>query len=475
MKERLTIRKLKCLTTRELQAFRRYVLTFKNREIYSKFCQVILDAIAEPAEDKPVPLEEIARRFKLSDARVNSLLNEMHVHFKAFVSRELWTTETRRRIEDGIKEMAFYIERHLDEFYLSTHLKIDKELENYGLKDEFYFRSKLAIAQLDCIFKPVAENLQKSSDRLDIYYISSKLLQGAVMLNHSNIHSHHFKYHLMQQVVEHLEKEPYKDAPTLYLWKYAYSLLLEPEDRENYERLEKCLYEQFETLLKTDARSVFVILSNSLRKLETDENLYYQKIFQYYTFQMEHDLLLVEGIFPPRLFDNIVTIALRVQGPEWTVNFIHDNVHKLEQRIRKVENGYNIARCHFSSGRFNDCLLELKKIEKLKFKDIHLNLARRRLKIQAYFEIEHQDSEYSTSQPERDISSFKKFLHQNKDHLSPEHERANLDFARFVNRLAEANNQRKIVKLNEEIIATHLLPGKAWLLQKLGANSTSIL
>ncbi len=471
MKERLVIRKIKCLQAKELLALKRYILKFKNRDVYEKFAQVVLDEITKTDEEELIPIDKIGKALKLSDARVNSLLNELHTHLKGFVITELSIADELRKIEDGIKLLVFYNARHLDEYYLNLYDKLEKALQKYKVRDEFYYRSKLAIAQEHSIYKyrtqPEGTFLQQVSDALDIYFVWHKLTQSAVMINHSNIHSTDFQFHLLEQVVSHVKTNPYPDNPALSLWSDAYELLMNLDNVECHQRLEQAAFEQIDTLAKRDGRNLFIILANSLRRLETDQDEYYRRIFKYYTFQIEHDLLLIEGIFPPRLFDNIVTIALRVKDPDWTVNFIEENLKKLEPKVQKVERGYNIARCHFASGDFNTCLLELARIEKVKFNDIHLNLARRRLTIQAYFEVEHTDTEYSVNQPDRAISALKKFLHKNKEALSPEHERANLDFARFVNRLCEANSDKKIQKLGEEVTATRLLPCKTWLMQKV--------
>lgn len=471
MKEPVVVRKLRALQHKELVQFRKLMRKqLRNDdllEVANHLVQLILDV--KPKEQ--IFFEQIFQNDNHNASKKNILLNKLHEHLKQFIVKDLEFDGIHKQIHDEIRLLKFFNDRRLDEFVNKSREKIEGLLADYAYQDSHFFQYKLELArQLTLVgyrSRKRSNYRREFSDTIDLFYLYEKLANCAAMINEANVRKAEYDFGLMQEALEHLESRSHENIPTINLWGFALRLLIDPKDQENYHKLESGIYASFDLLSPITIRNFFTVLENSLRLMKGSISSYDKRLFQLYQYQMEKELLYIGGYFPALLLNNIVTVALRVKGAEWTANFIKENRERIPLDTRKETLVLNLSRCFFYAKKFDRCLGELGKIEKMKFKSIHLNLARRRLRVMAFYEIQVNGKESIPYQPERSIRALKKFLHEHKNQMSAAHERANLDFARFVNRLTELYTKKKKDKLFGEIESTGLLPEKDWLLKKV--------
>lgn len=471
MKEPLLIRKMRVLGRKELLLFRKEMRKLNLHEDLMKVAIDIVELLTSSGSADLISFDRIFRNSTFGLSKQNVLLNKLHEHVKFFIIRRLALKDLQAEIHEEILLLKFFNGRWADEFVRASVAKVEELLRSYAYEDNFYFYSNLRLAEERTLLhyrsSKEKRDLQIQSDAVDLFYLSKKLVFCSGMVNAANINKSEYDYHMMEEVLSHLEKKPYENVPTIYLWASALRLLIDPSDRKNFDDLESGLYENVDLIAPLTARNLFTALENSLRKMKGDFTDYHQKLFEFYQFQIEKNIIYIKGYFPSTLFENIVTVSLEVKGADWTMNFIKEHLKNVSPEQRRESKAHNFARCYFYEGNFRKCVDQLKTIEKMQFSSIHLNLSRRRLRIQALYEIYVAEVVGIQHQPERAIRALKKFLHTNKKELGEVHERANLDFARFVNRLTEVHGEKKVQRLKSEIEATTLLPEKQWLLEKV--------
>lgn len=465
------IRKLNSLNLEEIRLFRRFWQNSINKETLLAAGNDVLQKIAVASKEAELTFDVLFSDSILSDSQKNSVLHKLHEIFKLFVVEELSESDLTKSINEEIKLIEFYQKRKLFDFAESSIRKMESLINKYTYEDTHFFYHRFQYEEIRNRFLGLSlseeSSLQQENDALDVFFLSKKLRTCAFMINAQNISNVSYDYHLMDDVLKHLEKEPYKNIPTIYLWSNALRLMRDPGKLELFSKLEDSLKNCLHLISQENARNFFAVLENSLLRLKTQFSDYRRKLHELYMLQIEQKILPLEGHFPSMMFDNIVTVSLAVDGAQKTREFINSYIEFVSPESRKEKASYNLARCLFEEERLDECLLELNKIEKIKFHSIHQNLARRRLQIKTYYAIQVRDFDADPNQPERSIRALKKFLHVHKNEMAAVHERANLDFARFVNRLTEASGERKIGKLKQEIQETGLLPEKEWLLDQL--------
>lgn len=467
-KERIVIRKLKGLEPKELRAFKKRLQSSSHSKDSLNFFLMVIDGLLEGASDEPAPEQKYS---VLSGVKLNALYVELHDRLKEFISDELAIGVKEREIWDVFLRMKFYNQRRLDEFYEKARNQLRKMLSAYGERNDFYFEMYVKQAQQESSYqernKSSKDFLQSEADAIDQFYLWQKLAVSTEMLNlEKNIYNTSFEYNLLEEVRRYMSTR-HQDERVINAYYLVLEQLLNPESRECFTRLKEYLIDSVTHIPADLAISFFNTLSNSARTIFSNRAEYYEELFDLYLIQIENKILFYQGYFPTRVFGNIVAVSLKVKSSEWTRAFIAKYQKYIPAKEKKVEVNYNLARCAFTERDFGECLILLDEIQKARFSDLFLNLARRRLLVKAYYLLDMKDEQYDVNQPDRAISALGKFLHQQKGKLSEAHARANLDFVRFVNRLLTANDEKRLVKLKKEIEETSLLPEKAWLLECL--------
>ncbi len=466
MKGRIVIKKLSALNRKELKTFRKRVLAKVQSQEYQQVAEKVIDGLLEQSVRKPFTEASLAG-LMLPAQKVNTLLYQLHLDLVEFLKQEWHAYPVQTKVKDNLQLLEFYGQRGLQEFFATTVAETETSLAAYGKYDAFYFQSMLKLKHLIGAYFPGSrkESLQMYSDALDDQYIYRRLLHNVLMLNEVKVHNAVFDMPFATSIERQLNEVQSDSNPVVAIWKLAFKLNKSPKDMQVLGELEQRIKQDVQYLDKANANNLFTTLTNCLRQQDLPIEELNQKYFEYFQFQNQHDLLTRKGYFPQTLFNNYVTIVLRVKGAEAALQLIEENQSRINPETRTVESSYLRARCHYHSGDMHHCIEELKRVEKLKLPDLHLNLARRRLSIMSYHEINRASAQdVYEGQPERAISAMRKYLHVNKTKLGPEHERANLDFTRFVNRLTEVNSMQRLEKLRKEIENTKLLPEKKWLL-----------
>lgn len=475
-KERIVVRKLRSLNKSEISGLIKHIHRHNHTDQFLAFTQDVLDFIKSKDESGGLDASIMAKWPKLNKKKLNVLFLELHDSLKQYIVFLSNTDGIVGKLTEAFHLLKFYRKKALGEFFDKSAENIETLLSEYGKKDSFFFEKHLQLAIERAEFyanKRQEINIrgkysQELSDALDLYYFVFKLNISFIMVNFTKtIYKVDFDYGMLPSLVQHLEENE-QSEPVISLYQKVLRLLQSNGDRQLYDELKLFVESNIGKIPKVQLLSAITVLTNMTFKAAKERNAYLNLLFDLYEFQIKHDLLGVYKTLRVRLFENIVKISLHVRGSEWARNFIEDFQDRLEPKVKIVSVPFNLALCDFHDGKYEACLKLLIAIEKKKC-DVHVNLARRRLQIMAYYELDQKTLNGDPNQPERAIGSMKKFLHTKKNEIAEFHAKANLDFVRFVNRLIEANDRKRRQKLIEEIDETDVLPDKDWLLQTLAS------
>jgi len=260
--------------------------------------------------------------------------------------------------------MKFYDKKNLTSLVESTYKKVLKKQESYPHKNPTYYHYQSVIErQYDSFLTTKFEDgksyahYQKVMEKLDVFYLLQKLIDMCETINTQKITKQNYEIALMDEVLAFITQSNYKDIPIIRIWHIALMLLQSDDKYEHYNQL-KTLLVEYDTLLnQTDKRILYTYLeNNSKRVFESDS--YYEALFDLYSQQLETEVIYIGGYLPPRIFKNIVTVALRLKHFDWTEQFLEKNKNKILPDYEEREDvySYSLAQLYFKQQKIDDVL-----------------------------------------------------------------------------------------------------------------------
>lgn len=476
MENRIIIKKLGVLSKPELKRHLNAVLDGPYKDDVKLLAAYFKKTIGKSLfEDDDVFAGVFGKNEAFSKTRLNKLMSDYNVAFDDFIVSELsHSNELEREIDRAFDVLKFYSHRKLEPESEKAIRKLKKKITQLPHQGVFYYDALYRITDFELSLKVSRKEIeiyQKLSDVHDLKYYHRKLIDWVTTANHEMLFSSKFEYRLKEEIISYLEEKPYGERPSLQIWLDAFKLSIDKTDHEKKQLLEKGLYHFSELLDPSEARDLFAVLFNSvLASRDGDEPETEAKLLEYLLFQLDKEIIYVDGFFPPIIFENIVNLAIKIKGPQWTKQFINNFGHRVLPELRKPSIRHGKAKCYFQENDFSNCLEELLKLKRHRFKKIYLDLAVRILRVKAYYEIDRKAKNYDRYQPERDLGALKKFLYMKKGLLSSFlfHER--MEFIKITNRLCLCNELKKALKILEELKEKRTrVAERTWLLEKAEA------
>jgi len=467
---------LSSISKEELKQFKKFVYSpYHNENIQVRRLLDYLVKWYPDFEQKRITYEQIFKAInpesnntkefviKLCSRLFKCLENYLAIHAKQADSLAKQTKEIKKLLQ----LLRYYNENHLDGLFKQTLKRLDKALEEYPYRNEYYFNFQHLREVVYCGFLSAKQergtgdvNLQELNNRLDEYYFIYKMKLFSLMINRQQVVPHPYDKTLFS-VIRSSVLTNTENRAVFEVWRKVIEVLEEPGNKGNYDKLKLLLKKNNHLLNPEDARNFYVYLGNMLVNLPAGSDAFYTEYFKLYEQQLETGLIYVNGLITPVVFQNIFTLALRLRKLDWAHQFLENHKDKIAPEYLEKEDIYTLclASYNFELKQFEEALSKLNQIG---FISVHTKLQEKRIRLRVYYELD------MILLLDGLINSFRKFLSENKTKIHPYHIEGNRKFINFVFALSnlQEGKAKKIHSIKDQIENTRNLPGRNWLLEK---------
>lgn len=395
---------------------------------------------------------------------------------------------TLKLLEDFLSLQQFENEKWLNEKLLLSSLRkknvshyfdlrsneITKKIKEKNIYDEHRYFTEYEIAkEKDLLFlstegRSANDSLQHKTNKLDAFYIISKLKAFCEMANRSNILKTSYYYFLKNELLNIIVSNENKleKYPAIKIYYTIYKTLTDSEQEHHFNDLLIQLNKHVHLFTSEEGRMMYDYAQNyCIKKLNQGNVSYNRHLFDLYCLLLNNGLIFDNGRLSEWDYKNIVSVATRLREFDWTKNFIENNTSKLPAAIRENAYVYNMASYHYSKGQYREALRLLSKVE---FTDVFYHLGAKSLLLKMYYETEDSDGFFSL------VDAFKVYLHRNKKlsaYQRETHENLVKYSARLFNiRLKYTGTQSlhvQLKKLNQRIIENSKISNIGWLKEQV--------
>jgi hypothetical protein len=355
--------------------------------------------------------------------------------------------------------------RNADKLFEKQLVQFSESIESQGFKNAKYHYMKFRMRLEDYTYrgekKRTAElNLQNLSDELDNYYVAERLRYAAIMHTHQAVTKHNYQQPMLKYTIDYVN-DIILAPPSVSAYFYAYKMLAEPENVENFNKLCQIITENGCFFPENERKDLYVFAINyCIRKLNNGKTQYGIEALKLYRVQIETKLIFNNGIIPPYEYKNILMLALKAEEYDWAESFLNDNKQYLPEKERENIYNYNLALFYFRKGKeyYGEAMTLLQQVT---LNEVLYNLDARRLLARIYFE----NNDFQALQSH--IESSKIYLHRHKD-IGYGHD-SYVNFFRFLEKIQKINMRDTKAKeiLRGEMTSTQLLAERDWLINKL--------
>lgn len=298
---------------------------------------------------------------------------------------------------------------------------------------------------------------QEVCDAFDVFYFIRKMEMSLVQLNMEGVVKTQFQYHLLDEILQHIESQAeLQQVPLLNVY-YLAVRMFRFEDELAFFALKTCLIQQASQFELWDIRNLSNALLNFCMKRVSESDNWKKERMEITLLQVEKGWVYNDsGNIPGPLFINVLTVALKMDLQR-AQSFIQENIHKLPQGIQENMQNYCDALIAFETQNYKETirLLNLRQITD----DIYIEIRSQRLLIKAYFEAENPAIENA-------LNTFKSYIAYSQV-LTADKKAENDNFRKLLTQVLNAFTPSKKTQLKSKILSTSQLVEKEWLLNKL--------
>lgn len=461
------------LTPKVKKSFIRYLT--QNEYPYKKYIIEFVEFLnVKPSSSRGEVFKKMFGSVPFNNQKIYELTSWTNNLLDRFLLEKYLAENPLERAQFTIKSYNNYVSGNLS----SNKLSSLKQKSKKGVKDADYFRIQNFILQEEDKLSLQRETrkqdnlLQQKSDYLNLYFFSEKLKDACEMMNRQNIVNVAYTPMFVDEVVGYIEANPAKFEKHLHVWVYylIYNMLRTKEQvffDDVVERATKInVTKHFK---KEELKDVFNYLQNfCVYNINQGVSSFLQKLFDIYSFQIEHDLFLDEKQHITQWdYKNIVTIGLRLQNTEWTYNFLHGFKKHLREEFKENAFNYNLANFYYETNNLKQAKQHLLQVT---FSDVYYNLSARSILLKIYYEEEETEALFAL------VEATINFLKRNKL-VSAYQKRAYKNLFSFTKRVhltrissftrKDKKFMDKMQKLKEKIEIEQEIANKSWVLSCL--------
>jgi len=197
--------------------------------------------------------------------------------------------------------LGAYQKRQMDRPYQKAHTALMKAVQQTEGKLQSVHLRTLELHESYITYlsgtmsRSVDDSIQKASDRLDVYYLLSKLKYGIEMANRKNVVQQEFKTGMLPEVLRYLDERPEAAQvhPELGLYLGIFRCLTEEDSEPFFQQLLSDIEEHGPELPRLELREIHSYASNfCIRRINTGQRHYLATLLNLYKWALDHKVLL---------------------------------------------------------------------------------------------------------------------------------------------------------------------------------------
>ena len=316
---------------------------------------------------------------------------------------------------------------------------------------------------------PYSGALLEKAESLDVFYVFNKLKMYIEMQMRERIMNVSYEKTFFDEIKSFIDDHPglLEKHPSLQIYLMLIELLKEKVSRSQYAEYFHSIKEYISVTPRGEASNFIQHAINHCIKMMNTGHNYLPELFDAMKFQVEEDLLVVEGFVHDRSYKNIIEVALRVKEQDWAENFLETHIKFISNEDREMIYNCNKASILLFKKEYKAALRSLTFVN---FKNVFYDMYSRSLMIKIYFETN------DTISVETSINNYKSFLKREKS-LADLQRSMYQNFIKYISSLTRIKD--KINGYPEEVIASKLtaiqremqqekyIADKSWLLRQV--------
>jgi hypothetical protein len=419
--------------------------------------------------DKKLLFSLLYPQKKKFDSSLRALMSQLNKHIEDYlIHKELQKAPL-------LKEQLLM--RALLENRLPEHL--DKKLEQETKRqkkqveqDCNYFYHLLQVADIE--FQHTIINDNRSSikrshnvmDKLDLYYIASKLRYASALMTRQNIIKEEYNIYLLDEILANTEQGTLLETPYIQFYYHLCLLFKNSDESEIHFHHLKALLTTFPKVLSNnEKRQIYAFMANyCTQQYKSGKEEYLEHVFELYKDMVQEGILIMDdGTISPHQYKNIATAGLKLGEFAWTEQFIKNYKLKIPKDFRALVFNYNMAALDFSLANYDRAKIFLLEMSLINSEDVFYSLNHRILLIKTYYELDEFDPLKSS------LEALRGYIRRTAQKLSSYNIKACQNFVNLCHRLLRLrkSNVKSINSLEKDIRTIRPLVDHQWLLKKV--------
>lgn len=461
----------------DLNRFKKYVDSpfFNENEALARLYDRVYDRLLL-LEGEAFPSKEVWQRFaeetwemlyagkRYNDQKMRRLLSDLNQLAQEYLAYKVYESQPLARLNNMLLALN---ERQLNKHFASVERLARTTREKQPLRNAEAFLEdyRLEYEKHNYLERNAARhsfkgNHEAADHSLDSFYWSNKLRMYSESLNNRSILNIEIGVNLAQELLRAVEHSELLHVPAVAVYYHIVQTFQTAQPEEHFESLLQLMQAHASQFPQVELRSIFIFAQNfCIRKINTGELRYYDRLFEIYKALLEHDIIFVNGQLSPSNYKNIITVALFIKAYEWVEDFIYRYNGRLPRSYQRSALDYNLANLYFHQSAFHKVIEQLQRME---YKDAFDGLSSRWLLLKTYFELRENEAFEALT------DSFSAFIRRNKS-LSERNKSKYLNAVRFLHRIMKVPyaTPRNRETLTQQLHSTTIIIDKRWLLQKL--------
>ncbi|MEM7040979.1 MAG: hypothetical protein AAF570_28705, partial [Bacteroidota bacterium] len=251
-------------------------------------------------------------------------------------------------------------------------------------------------------------------------------------------------------------------------------LMTAEDGKADFDALQALLEAHSKDFARSEAFELYGhALNFCIRKMNKGHHEYYERTAALYRQLLDGGFLLLNGLFPPQQFKNIVSLHCRIGQTAWAGDFIRRHAPQLPPKAREQAILYNTGVLAFFQQDYPQAIQHLKNVIAQSRDDVFYGIDARVYLWRSYFEHSDALSMEEYDEMHRLYDAFRLFVERN-DKISNAHKMDYRNFIRIFKRMIDlfpdrAGEREALELLRQEILETSPLPNRGWMLEKVEA------
>lgn len=234
--------------------------------------------------------------------------------------------------------------------------------------------------------------------------------------------------------------------------------LIEEGSEEAYLEYKNNLFQSLLNWEDQEKINLIVYLLNfTTQQINQGNASYFNEQYDLFLKLEQHKIFEIKNYINPARINNMVIVFLRNKDFQKAEDVVHKYIEYLKVDVKDSCRHFNLARIKFEKNQYKDSLRELLQVDFSK--DAFYSLNSKVLLIKNYFELNEIDALDSL------LISFKEFIKKNKV-ISDIYRTNYLNFVSMTRQLYYSKPM-KLKQLKKEVLDSHNIPEKEWILHKI--------